>query len=64
MDISGIGKIPTTVSQAGTGDAVAISVMKKTLEIQAQNAAQLIQSIPLPSTNNPAHLGNSVNTFA
>ena len=64
MEINNVGHLPVTASQAGTGDAVAISVMKKALEIQAQNAARMIQSTPLPSSNNPPNLGNNVNAFA
>ena len=64
MDISSTGSVSATLAQASTGDAVATSVMKKALDIQAQNAMQLIQALPLPSTNNPPNLGNKVNTFA
>jgi len=64
MNVSSVGNPSAAISQASTGDAVAISVLKKTLDVQAQGALQLIQSLPLPSTNNPPNLGNSVNTFA
>jgi len=64
MNISSVGNPSAAISQASTGDAVAITVLKKTLEVQAQSALQLIQALPLPSTNSPAHLGNNVNTFA
>jgi hypothetical protein len=64
MNISSAGSSTAAASQAGTGDAVAISVLKKSLDIQAQSAMQLIQALPLPSTNNPPNLGNNVNTFA
>lgn len=64
MNINSVGNNSSAVSQAETGDAVAISVLKKTLEVQAQSAMQLIQALPLPTTNSPAHLGNNVNTFA
>jgi hypothetical protein len=64
MNINSVGSTSSAVSQASTGDAVAISVLKKTLEVQAQSAMQLIQALPLPTTNSPAHLGNNVNTFA
>ncbi|MEI7612987.1 MAG: YjfB family protein [Betaproteobacteria bacterium] len=64
MNLNSVGSTLSAVSQASTGDAVAISVLKKALEVQAQGAMQLIQALPLPSTNSPAHLGNNVNTFA
>jgi len=63
MDINSIGNIPASISQASTGDAVAILVLKKTLDIQEQNALQLIQSLQ-PATNNPPNLGGGVDTFA
>lgn len=40
------------------GDAVGISVLKKAMEIEAQNMLLLLQA--LPATNNPPHLGNHV----
>lgn len=64
MEINSVGSPSAALSQTRTGDAVAISVMKKALEIQSQNAMQLIQALPLPTTNSPANLGNNVNTFA
>lgn len=64
MDISRVGSSTAAISQAGTGDAVAISVLKKALEVETQGALQLIQALPLPSTNSPPNLGNNVNTFA
>ena len=65
MSISSTGGVSTALAQASTGDAVATLVLKKTLELQAQNAAQLIAALPSPaSSNNPPHLGNSVDTTA
>ena len=49
MDISNVASVAayaSAVSQAQVGDAVAISVLKKALDIQAQGAMQLIQAIP------------------
>ena len=64
MDISSIGSVSSALSQAQTGDAVAIAVLKKSLDIQAQSAMQLIQAIPQPATVSTPNLGNGVNTFA
>jgi hypothetical protein len=64
MSISSVATPSATISQASSGDAVAIAVLKKSLDIEAQSALQLIQALPQPMTNNPPHLGNSVNTFA
>lgn len=59
MDISSIGSLSTALSQAQTGDAVSTLVLKKAMQIQEQNALQLLQALP-QVTNNPPNLGNSV----
>ena len=64
MDVSSIASASTAISQAKTGDAVAIAVLRKSLDIQQQSALQLIQALPQPATNSPPNLGTSVNTFA
>lgn len=64
MDISSVGNVSAAVSQAGTGDAVAITVLKKSLDIQAQSAMQLIQALPQPAPSSPSNLGNGVNVYA
>ena len=65
MNVSPSGSVTRAVSgaasQASTGDAVAISVLKKALDIEAQGALQLIQALP---ATNPPNLGNGVDTFA
>jgi hypothetical protein len=63
MDISSIGSLSTALSQAQTGDAVSTLVFRKAMDIQAQNAMQLLQALPqLPS--NPPNLGNSIDIKA
>ncbi|KAB2926699.1 MAG: putative motility protein [Dechloromonas sp.] len=59
MDLSAIGSLNSALSQARTGDAVAVLVMKKAIDAQAQSALQLLQALPQPASN-PANLGNSV----
>lgn len=59
MDIASIGNMSTSLSQARTGDAVAVLVMKKAMDVQAQTALQLLQALP-PVANNPPNLGSSV----
>ncbi|MCL2345051.1 MAG: YjfB family protein [Desulfobulbus sp.] len=59
MDIGSIGNLSPALSQARTGDAVALLVMKKAIDAQAQSALQLLEALP-PATSNPAHLGNRV----
>jgi hypothetical protein len=51
------------MSPAQTRDAVSTMVFKKAMDIQAQNAMQLLEALPqLPS--NPPNLGNSVDVKA
>jgi hypothetical protein len=64
MNVNSVGTVSSSISQASTGDAVAITVLKKSLDIQAQNALQLLQALPQPAAVNPPNLGNRVNTFA
>ena len=64
MDISSVSSLSTAASQAQTGDAVSIAVLKKAIDLQAQGALQLIESLPQPATNSPPNLGQGVNTFA
>lgn len=57
----------TSVTGQSTGDAVGLSVLKKALDLQAQNAAALISALPQPqkdSANLPPNLGQNVNTTA
>ena len=65
MSINSISQLSPAISQADTGDAVAILTLKKSLATQASAALQLIQSVPqAPSANNPPHLGQSVDVSA
>lgn len=64
MDIGSIGNVASVLSQAQTGDAVALAVFKKANDMQAQTAAQLIQALPQPTAGVTPSLGNNVNAFA
>lgn len=70
MDISGVSSslmqhIANGATQ--TGDAVSISVMKKALDIQAQQSAELIASVqqtaPAPQQK-ASVVGGSIDTYA
>ncbi len=63
MDVSSVASASSALSQAQTGDAVSTLVLKKAIDIQAQNALQLLQALP-PVTSNPTNLGNSVDVRA
>ena len=64
VSLSAVSSAVTGLSQAQTGDAVQIAVLKKALDIQAQGAMQLVQAAAQTVPNNPPHLGNTVNEFA
>lgn len=57
-----MGSLSSALSQAKTGDAVGITMLKKAMDLQAQSAAQLIQAAG--QTNNPPNLGNRIDTSA
>lgn len=63
MDVSGISSLSAAVSQAQTGAAASVLVLKKAMEAEAQGAMQLLQALPRPASN-PAHLGQSVDVKA
>jgi hypothetical protein len=62
MDVTGIAATASEMAQANTSNNVQMAVLKKSLDIAAQGAAQLIAAVPPPPS--PTHLGNRVDTFA
>ena len=64
MDISSVANASAALSQANTGAALAVMVLKKAIDIQAQGALQLIQALPQSKANNPPNLGKNINVFA
>ena len=66
MNVNSVGTVPASLASAKTGDAVAVTVLRKSLDIQAQSALQLIASLPQvqATAGTTPTLGNSVNTFA
>lgn len=65
MDTLAIASLATEMSQARTANAVQLAVLKKSMDIEAQGAMQLVQAAAqVAQYANPAHLGNSVDTFA
>lgn len=53
--------INAALSQQQTADAIAVRVLKKTLDIQAQQATQLLDTLPSPATSEP-NLGQHIDT--
>ena len=75
MDISGVsasGAVSATLAQQDvyTQEQVSVSMLKKALDSQAQNALALVESIPkVPSiqgssVNLASNIGNNINTTA
>jgi hypothetical protein len=65
MDSSSIASMASSIASAQTDSAVGVAVLKKALDIQSQNAMQLLQALPQPApASNPPNLGNRVDTFA
>jgi hypothetical protein len=64
MDIGNVASMSSALSQAKNSDAVSLSVLKKTMNIEAQTAAQLLQALPPPVASNPPNLGNSIDILA
>lgn len=66
MEISSIASSATTMSEASVQQAVGTAVLKKALDVSAENAMALIHAIPDNTAvqNLPAHLGQHINTKA
>lgn len=64
MEVSGIAALATEMSQTRNSGAVQVAVLRKALDIQEENAKQLIDAASQVVGNNPAHLGNRIDTTA
>ena len=65
MDISaGISNAALASTAAHNGDAVTVSVMKRTMNIQASTAAPLIESVAPSTPALPDNLGQNINVTA
>jgi hypothetical protein len=63
MDVTGIAKLATAITDTGTRQEVDIAILKKAQQIESATATQLIEALPSPQKL-PAHLGNTINTTA
>jgi hypothetical protein len=63
MDISGIARLSTALTQQQTSEAAQLMVLKKALNMQESAAQTLIASVT-PSSSLPSHLGQHVNVVA
>jgi hypothetical protein len=66
MDVNSIAKLSTSIAETGTRQEVDIAMLKRTQELQAATATQLLDAVQgaAPAQNLPSHLGNHVNTTA
>lgn len=64
MDVTNMAISASVLSQQKVGDAVGITVQKKAMDIQAQNAASLIESVPKAGGANPPNLGKNIDVRA
>ncbi|MCB1878416.1 MAG: YjfB family protein [Chromatiales bacterium] len=66
MDTNFASPAVSAASQAQTGAAVGLSVLKKALDVESQGALALIQAIPAPAAApDPASsVGQNLDTYA
>jgi hypothetical protein len=63
MEISGIARLASAMSQERTAQAKDVALLKKALEMQQQSAMTLISAVT-PAASLPSHLGQNVNVVA
>lgn len=62
-----IDMIASSALTQGANGAVGLAVLKKAMDIEAQNAQMLLNAIPQPpqsSANLPPNIGQNINTTA
>lgn len=66
MDVTNIANTATSMNEAFIQQASGTAVLKKALDISADNAMALIEAIPknIPAQHLPPHLGQNINTTA
>ena len=64
MEVPGIAALATEMSQNRNAAAVQLAVFRKALDIEQENAKQLVDAAAEVVSNNPAHLGNRIDTTA
>ncbi|QDQ25701.1 putative motility protein [Chitinimonas arctica] len=62
MDVSSIASTASDMAAVQTANTAAIMVLRKSMDIQQQNAMTLLQALPQPS--NPPNLGNRIDVRA
>jgi|GEM_PF-1537892 len=67
MDVSNVSSVAAAVSQGSLEQVqgqVSVAMLKKSMDIQQQQALQLLQALPQPAPVTPGQPGGVVNTFA
>ncbi|SEN41247.1 Putative motility protein [Nitrosomonas marina] len=66
MDVTNIANTATSMNEAFIQQASGTAVLKKALDISADNAMALIEAIPenTSAQHLPSHLGQNINTTA
>jgi len=62
MEISGIARLATAMSQERTAQATDVALLKRALDMQKQTAATMISAITPAAL--PSHLGQNLNVVA
>jgi hypothetical protein len=63
MNLDNISAAASAASQAQTGAAVQISVLKKAIDIEGAGALALVQGAVAAMPSNPAHLGQNIDVY-
>ena len=66
MNVGSVGSVPVSLASASTGGAAAVTVLRKSLDIQAQIALQLLAAVaqPVALPAGTTTLGNNIDTYA
>lgn len=63
MDLAAISSQSSAMTKGQVSEAVGTLMLRKALDIQEQNAMQLLQALP-QTPSNPPHLGNGIDVKA
>jgi Putative motility protein len=64
MEASKMSSLATSISQSRTAEAVQMAVLKKSMDLNLQAGAQLIQAATPVASRSPPHLGSQIDVFA
>ncbi|GIZ51503.1 YjfB family protein [Noviherbaspirillum aridicola] len=65
MDVNNIAGVATTIADTNTREAIAVTVQRRAMDIQASSASALLAALPpVTKPNLPAHLGQNIDTSA